>query len=126
MARLGELHRGVGERAAAVGAFELRNALQQIAKLRVGIARMRGARRVPQRIAFLRELAEIGGNQLVLRGEVAIERHLVGAGGIRQRLDAHAVDAIAIEKLARRAQNALAGGRLQGTTFQTRHTSPRA
>src|SRR4051794_10156003 len=114
MARLGELDGGVGEGAAAAGAFEVRNMLQEIAQLRPGAAGMRCARRVPERVAFAGELAKVRRHQLVLGGEMAIKRHLVGPGGSGDRLDAHRADAVAIEKFARRAQYALARWRLAG------------
>ena len=53
------------------------------------------------------KLAETGGDQHVLRGEVAIERHLVGACRLRDRVDADGMDATAIEQLAGGRENPL-------------------
>ncbi len=123
MAVPGELDRGVGERAAPAAALvgELRHPAQQIAQLRLGIAGMLAARRLPQRLALFGELAEVGGDQLVLGGEVPVQRHLVGAGGARNGFDPHRADAVAVEKLARRLQDALARRRLSQMPFQTPH-----
>src|SRR5437762_2228770 len=72
VARLGELDRGVGKRAAAAAALdgELGSALEHVAKLRVGIARMRALRLIPESFAFFGELREIRRHQLVLRREM--------------------------------------------------------
>ena len=48
------------------------------------------------------------GDQHILRGEVPIERHLVGAGRLGDRVDADRMDAAAIEQLARGREDALA------------------
>ena len=64
--------------------------------------------RVPGNVEFLRELAEARGDQHILRGEVAIQRHLVGAGRLGDRVDAHGMDAAAIEQLAGGREDALA------------------
>src|SRR5512138_1970468 len=58
MAGLGELDRRVGERAAAAARLggERRDALQEIAQLRLGVARVRVARRLPECLGLLGEL----------------------------------------------------------------------
>ena len=75
------------------------------------IARVGGGERIPGSVEFLRELAETRGDQRILRGEVAIERHLVGAGRLGDRVDADGMDAAAIEQLAGGREDALARGR---------------
>ena len=69
---------------------------------------MRLGQPLQQRIALLGKLAQIGGDELVLGTEMAVERHLVGGGCLGDRLDADGADAVAIEKLARSRENALA------------------
>ena len=44
-------------------------------------------------------------DQLVLRFQMAIERHLVGAGGLGNGVDADLVKAVAIEKVTRHRDN---------------------
>jgi len=61
-------------------------------------------------VEFLRELAQARRDQHILRGEVPIQRHLVGARRLGNRLDAHGMDAAAIEQLTRGRQDALARG----------------
>jgi len=119
----GELDRGVGERAAAHARFArpLRHLPQQIAQLRLGVAGVLGARLVPHPFALGGERREIRRDQLVARAEMAVERHLVGAGSGGDGIDAHRVDAIAVEKLARRLQNTSARRRFLHLSFQTSH-----
>src|SRR3954471_10678663 len=59
MLALGQLDRRVGERAAAPARLggKLRHALEEIAQLGVRLARMRIARRFPQRLALFGQLA---------------------------------------------------------------------
>ncbi len=47
-------------------------------------------------------------NQIVLGIEVAVERHLVGAGRLGDRLDADAANAVAMEKILRRRDDPVA------------------
>ena len=75
------------------------------------IARMGGGERIPGSVEFLRELAETRGDQHILRGEVTVERHLVGPGRLGDRVDAHGMDAATIEQLAGGREDALARGR---------------
>jgi hypothetical protein len=53
--------------------------------------------------------------------KVAIERHLVGAGRLRDRVHADGMDASAIEQLARSGQDALARGQTDAPPFLARH-----
>ena len=66
--------------------------------------------RIPGRIEFPGELAETCGDQRVLRGEVAIESHLVGAGRLGDRVHPNDMDASAIEQLASSREDALTWG----------------
>ena len=47
-------------------------------------------------------------DQFVLRVEVAIERHLVGAGGFRDRLHADPADAVTVKKVLRACDDPVA------------------
>src|ERR671934_493022 len=125
VARLGELDRGIGERAAAAAALdgELGGALEHEAQLRVGVARVRVSRFIPESFAFLGKLRKVRRDQLVLGGKMAIERHLVGAGGGGDSIHARGVDAVAIKKLARRLEDALPRWRGEAS-FQTLHIDP--
>src|SRR5439155_18395117 len=127
MLALGELDRGVGERAAAARRFgrEFGHLAKKKAKLGVGVAGMRGARRLPHGFALGRELLEVCRDQLVARAEMPVERHLVRAGGRRGRVHAYRVDAVVVEKLARRLQDPLPRRRLRRWSFQTRHAALR-
>src|SRR6266571_624564 len=61
---------------------------------------MRQRELVPAGVRKLRCLPQIFRHQFVLRGEVAIERHLVGAGRLGDRLDPHRPDSMPIEQVA--------------------------
>jgi len=52
------------------------------------------------------QLAQALDDQLVLRFEVAIKCCLVGFGGLGDRIDADRMNAMPVEQLARRPQNA--------------------
>jgi N-ethylmaleimide reductase len=54
---------------------------------------MRGLVSAPALIATLAHLAQIFGQELVFRGEVPVERHLVGAGSLGDGVDANGTDA---------------------------------
>jgi hypothetical protein len=62
-------------------------------KLVFWIARVGGIDCISGNVEFPREFTETGGNQHVLRSEVTIERHLVGAGRLRDRVDVDGMDA---------------------------------
>jgi S-adenosylmethionine:tRNA ribosyltransferase-isomerase len=106
----GELDRRVDEGAAAPARFvgELRDALEEGADLRLGVAGIARAHRIPGVVGLGGELAEVRRDELVLRREVPVQGHLVGAGGPSDRLDAHRMDAVTVEKLARRGENTAA------------------
>src|SRR5258708_7359390 len=104
-----QLDRSVGERTTAVGLalLEVSNMAQPGQELAFRIALMGVGDRIPGSVEFLSELAETGGDQHILRGEMAIERHLVGAGRFGDRVDANGMDAAAIEQLAGCREDAL-------------------
>jgi hypothetical protein len=58
---------------------------------------MGSGNRIPGDIEFLREFTEARGDQHILRREMAIERHLVGASGFGDRVYADGMDAAAVE-----------------------------
>ncbi len=70
---------------------------------------MRGFDGGPDVMFFGRKAAQVFRHQFVLRIEVTIERHLVGAGGFRDRLHPDRPDAVAIEQVARHRDDPLAG-----------------
>src|SRR6267378_7982609 len=45
------------------------------------------------------DAAQIGDDEIVLRIEVAVERHLVGAGSLRDCFDPHAADAVPMKQI---------------------------
>src|SRR5271156_6186815 len=53
-------------------------------------------------------IIQIFDDQLVLRIEVAIERHFAGACGLRYRFDPHPSDAPAVKEVLRTGENAVA------------------
>jgi hypothetical protein len=55
---------------------------------------------LPGRVGQLRALAQVLGHEFVLGGEVAIERHLVGAGRFRDGVDPHRPNPISVEQVA--------------------------
>ncbi len=86
--------------------------LQPGEELALGVAGMRCRDRVPGDVEFGGEAPQAFDDERVLRSEVAVERHLVGVGGLGNGVDADRVDAVAIEQLARRGEDALAWRRL--------------
>src|SRR5437588_443859 len=102
----------IGERAAAVvRTGEMVGHLGKPgAELLQGLARMGRLIGAPRSIRALAHLAEIFGQQFVLGGEMPVERHLVGAGGFRNRIDADGADAMPVEELGCRREQALARG----------------
>ncbi len=108
-----QLDRSIGEGTAALSLvlLEVSNMAQPGQELAFRVARVRGSDRIPGSVEFLRDLAETRSDERILRGEVAIERHLVGAGRLGDRVDADGMDAAAIEQLASGREDALARGR---------------
>ena len=96
-----QLDRGIGERAAAlVGIGDVSgHLLEPGAKLRQRIAGMRLLEPIPAGVGALGGLPQIFRHQFVLRREVAVERHLVGAGRLGDRLDPHRPDAVPVKQV---------------------------
>jgi hypothetical protein len=57
----------------------------------------------------MRRLAQILRDQFVLRGKVPVERHLIGAGCFRDRIDPDRPDSVPIKELACGHKDARAG-----------------
>src|SRR5260370_16953601 len=55
------------------------------------------------------DAAQIGDDEIVLRIEVAVERHLVGAGSLGDCFDPHPADAVPMKKIPGPQENSLAG-----------------
>ncbi len=107
MAFLRQLDRGIGERAAALGGagHAFRHLGEPGADLELRIAGAGLGDLVPMRVGLLRELAQVFGHQHILGREVAIDRHLVGAGRLGDGVHAHRMDAMMIEEVAGRRQD---------------------
>src|SRR5262249_36779414 len=61
----------------------------------------------PNLVDFTCDVAQTGDDQIVLRAEVAVERHLIGAGHLRDRVNADPSDPVLTEEITGRADNAL-------------------
>ncbi len=107
---VGQLDRGIDQRAAALVAVDdvTGHVLEPGAQLRQRIAGMLRLQPVPARRLALGGLPQIFRHQFVLGREVAVERHLVGAGRLRDRVDPDRPDSIAVEQLAGDREDALA------------------
>jgi hypothetical protein len=110
MVRVRQFDRSVGESTTALGLvrLEVTDMAQPGQKLAFRIAHVGGSARIPGNVEILLKLTETGGDQHVLRGEVAIERHLVGTGRRRNCVGADGMYASAIEQLASGREDALA------------------
>jgi hypothetical protein len=97
-----QLNRRVGERATAlVGIGDVvRHLAEPGAQLCQRVARMHLREPVPAGVRQLVRLPQTRHLQFVLRGKVAIKRHLVGAGRLGDRLDPDRPDSMPIEQLA--------------------------
>src|ERR1700704_6569794 len=63
------------------------------------------------------DAAQIGDDEIVLRIEVAVERHLIGAGRLRDCFYPHAADAVPMKQIPGRQENSLAWPQNVGTGF---------
>ncbi|MNY23152.1 hypothetical protein D3C86_1568030 [compost metagenome] len=109
---LGQLDGSVRQRAAARAVEPCCHGVEPGAQPGAGIVRMSFGELRPEAIGLLRERAQVLRHQRVLRLEVAIQRHLVGARGLGDALDPHRADAVPGEERAGRCQEALARGLL--------------
>ena len=110
MALLGQFDGGVGEVAPAVvlGDETCAARSRKPYKLADGIAGALALDVGPDFLGFLALVIEIFEDQIVLGIEVAVERHLVGAGGLGDGLDADAANAVAMKQILRRLDDAVA------------------
>ena len=109
MARFGEFDRRVGEIAAAlVVGDEFRRLSDEAVKLADRIARALRFHLGPDLVGLAALVVEIFEDEVVLRAEVAIERHLVGVRRFGDRLDPDAADAVAMKEVERAGDDALA------------------
>ena len=106
-----QLDRSVGECTPALSLVlpEVTDMPQPGQELAFRIARVGGGERVPGCVEFPRELGETRGDQHILRGEVTIERHFIGAGGFGDCVDADGMDTATIEQLGRAVWCPVAG-----------------
>ena len=65
----------------------------------------------PPSFGFERHVAQTLNDQVVLRAEVTVERHLVGAGRLGDRIDANASDSVFVEQVPGGAGNPIAWAR---------------
>jgi hypothetical protein len=114
MVRLGDFHGGIGERATAriFVAIVLHQHIEQRLSLQTRVAGMRRDGFIPADPALTHLAAQILRHELVLRGEIAVETHLVGTGFGGDGIDAHGVNAVAIKEFAGRFHDAIAHARL--------------
>src|SRR5271155_1642976 len=107
-----QLDRSVGEcTPALVGLLEVTDMPHPGQEQAFRIACVGGDERVPSSVEFLRERGETRSYQHILRGEVTIERHLVGAGRLGDSVNTDGMDTATMEQLAGGGENALARGR---------------
>ena len=94
-----QLDCGIGERTAALGfiLLEIANVMQPGHELTLRVADMGSGNRLPGCVEFLREFRETRGDKHILRREMAIERHLVGARGLGDRVYADGMDAAPVK-----------------------------
>ncbi|CAH2401696.1 conserved hypothetical protein [Mesorhizobium escarrei] len=78
-------------------------------QLRKLVARMLGLELLPHRIGAACGRPQALDDQIVLRLEMTVERHLVGTGGLSDRVDTDALDAMLVEHIPCRLQDAIPG-----------------
>ena len=110
MPALAQLHGRIGNGAAAVaavGKYPL-DVLDPALELRVRVTGIGAREPLPDLVALLGELSQVGRDELVLGTEMPVKRHLIRGGGFRDRFDPHGADAVAIEEFPGSSQNAVA------------------
>ena len=108
--RVGQFDRGVRKIAAAlVFGDEFRDPADIAIELANGIAWACSLDVGPNFFGLPPLAAQILANEIVLRPEVAVERHLVGARGLGDRLDPDSPDAVAMKKILGARHDTLAG-----------------
>ncbi|CAH2400240.1 hypothetical protein MES4922_230221 [Mesorhizobium ventifaucium] len=78
-------------------------------QLRKLVARMLGLELLPHRVGAACGRPQALDDQIVLRLEMTVERHLVGTGGLSDRVDTDALDAMLVEHIPCRLQDAIPG-----------------
>jgi hypothetical protein len=76
-------------------------------KLRERVIGMGGFKSIPDRLGVLRDLPQARNHQIVLRAEVTIQRHLVGASHVGDRIDTDRADPVLAKQIPGRADDAL-------------------
>jgi hypothetical protein len=71
----------------------------------------------PHLVDFDGDAAQIGDDEIVLRVEVTVESHFVGAGRLRDCFDSYAADAVPMKQIPGRQENSLAWPQNVGTGF---------
>jgi len=106
-----QFDRGIGKRTAAlVRVGKMAGHLcEPGVQLRQRIARVRPVEPLPAAIRLPRGLAQIFGHQFILGSKVTIERHLVGAGRLGDRINAYSPDSMPVKKLLGSPEDAFAG-----------------
>ena len=121
MALFGQFDRGVGEIAAAlVLGDESRRLLEKAIELADRIAGVGALDLGPDLFRLLALVVEIFEDQFVLRFEMTVERHLVGAGRLGDRLDADAANAVAWNRSCAVAKIRSRGRGAQGASAMPR------
>src|SRR5262249_12606948 len=101
MTGIGQLHCGVDHVAAApVSNYAVSRTPDPGSKLRDRVLRIFGLELGPNRPRVIRYPLKARNDQIVLRPEMAVERHLVGAGRFGDRVNAYATDAVLMEEAA--------------------------
>ena len=109
MTLLGQFDRSVGKIAAAlVLGDKFRRLLDETVKLAGRIVRAFGFYLGPNLVGFLSFVVQVFENQVVLRAEVTIEGHFVGACGLGDGVDADPANAMTMEQILRGSDDALA------------------
>jgi hypothetical protein len=109
VASLGEFHCGIGqETAALLAARELGGHAAKPGIEPRPRVRMSCLQSLPERVRTFGEATQALDDEVVFRGEVPIERHLVGAGRLGDGFDAHGPNSMEVKKLVRGREDALA------------------
>ncbi len=107
-----QFDRGVRKIAATlVLGDEFRRLLDKTVKLADRLARVGSFDLRPNLVGLLSLVVQILENQFVLRAEVAIERHLIGARRFSYGFDPNSADAMAVEQVLRARNQSLPGTR---------------
>src|SRR5215469_16972118 len=101
MTGIGQFHGGVHHVAAApIRNDTFSGTPDPGAKLRERLPWRSGLELGPNRLCVTRYLLQAGDDKIVFRSKMPIERHLVGAGGFGDCVDADAADAVLVEEIA--------------------------